>query len=236
MSAADKKIAIMQPTFLPWIGYFGLIESVDEFVFLNHVQFDKRSWQQRNRVKTANGPVWLTVPVVTKGLRDQAINETQIQHENKDFPEKLIRTIEQNYSKAPFFPLYADEVFSILRKKHAHLMSLNADLIAYFCEILGIETPIIFSSEMSVEGHKAALLVNICKERDATLYLSPPGSRDYLEASDDFERAGIALEYFNYNHPEWPQAYGDFEPYMSILDLVFNMGDKSMDTIKQGLS
>jgi hypothetical protein len=89
---------------------------------------------------------------------------------------------------------------------------------------------------MNPEGAKAELLVNICKDRGATGYISPPGSKDYLEASDDFEKAGIALEYFNYNHPEWPQPYGGFEPYMSILDLVFNMGDQSMDIIRQGLS
>lgn len=230
-----KSVAIMQPTFLPWVGYFALMNLVDEFVFLDHVQFDKRSWQQRNRIKTANGPVWLTVPVATKGKSEQSIKEAGIKTDDPDFPAKIIKTIEQNYSKTPFYGDYAPALFDVLSDGREKLLDLNIALIEYFRNHLSVDTPLKSSSDMDVTGQKSSLLVDICKQIDATSYISPPGSREYLESSDDFEKAGIPVTYFEYNHPEWAQPYGDFEPYMSALDLLFNMGDKSSAIMQLGV-
>jgi hypothetical protein len=229
-----KSIAIMQPTFMPWIGYLALMDAVDEFVYLDHVQFDKRSWQQRNRIKTANGPLWLSVPVASRGKRAQAINEAMIIREDAEFPRKIIKSIEHNYKKAPFYEDYAPELFAILSGGHAPLCELNTALIDFFRRKIGIDTPLSFSSAMNVQGRKAALLVDICRQKGAKRYVSPPGSREYLDTSDDFDRAGIPVAYFEYAHPEWRQLHGEFEPYMSALDLLMNMGGQSIGILRQG--
>jgi len=230
-----KSLAIMQPTFMPWVGYFALIDAVDQFVFLDHVQFDKRSWQQRNQIKTPNGPLWLTAPVVSKGKARQSINEVEINQASDDYPDKIIKTIIQNYSKTDFFDQYSGAIFDLLHQNKAKLIDINIGLIHYFCDQFKIKKPVSFSSEMDVAGQKSALLVDICQKCDATAYLSPPGSKEYIDASDDFDRANINVSYFHYNHPEWKQPYGDFMPYMSALDLLFNMGDKSIEIIRQGV-
>ena len=231
-----KSIAIMQPTFLPWIGYFALIDRVDEFVFLDHVQFDKRSWQQRNKIKTPNGPTWLSIPVSTKGKQTQTIQETEILYEGSKTPfDKMIKSIEHSYSKTPFYKEYANHLYDIFAQKPVHISQLNQDIIHWVCKELNITTPFIRSSDLNTSGNKDILLVNICKNRQATDYISPPGSKAYLDQSDAFDEANINLLYHTYNHPEYNQPYGDFEPYMGIIDLLFNEGPNSITIIKQGL-
>lgn len=230
-----KTTAIMQPTFLPWVGYFALIDRVDEFIYLDHVQFDKRSWQQRNKIKTPNGSIWVTVPVVTKGLSGQSIADVVINQSNPDFPEKLIRSIEHNYKKAPFFSQYSPEVFALLRQEGISLRDLNCSLIDFYCGVVGIEAPKKFSSSMSVDGNKAALLVDICQKVDTNVYISPKGSENYISCSSDFDEAGIVVEYFEYEHPVWQQLYGEFDPYMCFLDLLFNVGDEGLEIIRSGV-
>ena len=222
--------------FMPWIGYFGLMDYVDEFIYLDHVQFDKRSWQQRNRIKTANGPIWMTVPAITKGRYQQSINEVEINLENEDFPKKIIKTIEQNYKKSACYDAYAQEFFTVFETQFSHLLNLNIAMIDLFRKHLNIETPTLFSSDIQATGTKAELLANICKQRGANIYISPPGSRDYLEDTDSFETAGIEVTYFEYEHPSWEQPHGDFEAYMSALDLLFNMGENSFEYHTSGSS
>ncbi len=142
------KVAIMQPTYMPWIGYFALMESVDIFIILDSVQFSKRSWQQRNQIKTESGSKWLTVPVISKGKRSQLITDVEIDYFGK-FPESHINMITQNYKKPPFFVDYSEDIFNILRKRHKHLSSLSIDLILLFCSVLNIDTKIRYSSEFT---------------------------------------------------------------------------------------
>lgn len=227
------RIAIMQPTYLPWIGYFGMMDSVDIFVLLDSVQFARRSWQQRNQIKTPNGPGWLTVPVLSKGKRDQLIKDVAIDV-HRDFPENHIRAIEANYKKSSFFDLYAPELFAILGKKHSKLAELNLELIKWLKCALHTETPLVLSSKLDHEGTKSSLLADLCIKLGATRYLSPLGSRNYLDASDSFEKHGIPIYYFQYNHPEYRQRFGDFLPYMSIIDMLFNVGPESLSIIRKG--
>lgn len=232
-----KSIAIMQPTFLPWIGYFSLIDRVDEFVFLDNVQFDKRSWQQRNRIKTAQGPIWLSVPVLTKGRSNQLIQDVKILKDADRGPFYKINTaIEHNYKKAPYYHNYAKNLFDLFDDNKHNLAPLNQSIIQWTCWQLGIKTPLINASTLSVTGQKENLLVDICKDRGASHYISPPGSKAYLDESDAFEKAGIALVYHNYEHPLYTQLYGNFKPYMCIIDLLFNEGPASADIIKKGLT
>lgn len=231
-----KTIAIMQPTFLPWIGYFALIDRVDEFVFFDHVQFEKRSWQQRNNIKTANGALMLSIPVVSKGKQEQLIKDAEILYEGNKSPlDKIIKSIEMSYTKAPFYKQYADMVFHFFENCPSHIADMNINIIQFICSEIGIKTPFIKSSDKMAEGQKDVLLANICEEQDATHYISPPGSKDYLEPSSVFNDRGIELSYHYYNHPTYSQLHGDFVPYMCILDLLFNEGDNSLNIIRQGL-
>lgn len=228
-----KTIAIMQPTYLPWIGYFGMIDRADRFVFLDSVQFARRSWQQRNRIKTANGVQMLTVPVLKKGAREQTIAEVQIDTAAR-FAEKHRRAIEHALGKAPYFKDYSGPLFAILEGGHERLAELNVALIRWLCEAFGIEADFARSSEITAEGSKADLLAALCRALDGDVYLSAPGSADYIEESDAFGRARVKVVYHRFEHPNYAQPHGTFEPYMSAIDLLFNLGPESLACIRSG--
>ncbi|HZL30504.1 MAG TPA: WbqC family protein [Pseudolabrys sp.] len=228
-----KRVAIMQPTYLPWSGYFGLMRSVDLFIFLDSVQFARRSWQQRNQIKTANGAQWLTVPVISKGKRDQRIDEVEIDP-SAQFAAAHTRAIELNYRKAPAYAAAAPEILTELNALHPKLAELTIGLTQKIQALLGIETPVLRSSAMHGAGTKAELLVSLCLEVGATEYISPPGSQEYLDESDAFKQAGIPVRYFKFQHPEYPQLFGEFLPYMSCIDMLFNCGDRSLSLIESG--
>ena len=232
-----KKVAIMQPTFMPWIGYFAMINEVDEFVFLNHVQFEKRSWQHRNKIKTINGESWITIPVLSKGKQNQSIQQTEIAYDGLERSLlKISKTIHQSYSKAPFYKYYIEELDSIMFKGYRYISDLNQELIRFFSNKIGINTEIKISSDMMLSQHKAELLAEICTLLNADEYLSAPGSKVYIDKSDAFSRARVNLKYFNYVHPEYKQLHKGFLPYMSILDLLFNTGKDSKSIIESGVS
>jgi hypothetical protein len=230
---AMRTVAIMQPTYLPWIGYFDLIDQSDCFVFLDSVQFNKRSWQQRNRIKGPEGILWLTVPVLSKGRRDQIILDVAIDP-SASFQEKHIKMITHVYSKAPFFGKYIDELSLIFSRSHKFLADLNVDLIRWLCTQIGIGTQMVTSSSIDVEGKKVRLLVEICEALEADRYLSAEGSRTYIEENNLFGQSGIDLAYQAYHHPQYRQLHGTFEPYLSVLDLLFNEGPSSLAVIRTG--
>lgn len=227
------RVAIMQPTYLPWCGYFGLMRSVDLFILLENVQFARRSWQQRNQIKTSTGPQWLTVPVMVKGKRDQLISEVEID-QAANFAVTHRRSIELNYRKAPFFDPAAASLLAELETPRALLAELTIGLILRIKEMLGITTPVIHASTLGGEGAKAERLVSLCRQVKATEYVSPPGSQDYLDESDAFTKAGIPVRYFHFAHPEYPQLFGAFLPYMSSIDMLFNCGERSLSLIEGG--
>ena len=224
------KIAIMQPTFLPWIGYFSMISKVDTFVILDNVQFDKRSWQQRNKIKSFDKFQYLTVPVKSKGLFNQHIREVEINIE-EDYISKHKKTITNLYSKSKYFNKFSSNIFNIYNENFKFLIDLNMKFISYFCNYLNINTNIIYSSKLQVEGKKEHLILNICKYLKSDHYLSPIGSKNYIQRNNLFDDNNITLQYFEYNHPIYNQLYNDFIPYLSIIDLVFNEGDRSKNFI-----
>lgn len=223
----------MQPTYLPWLGYFGLMQSVDLFILLDSVQFARRSWQQRNQIKTANGPLWLSVPVLSKGKRDQLISEVEIDH-SQDFPRGHQKTLETNYRKSAHFDTLSPQLFAMLSADNKYLTGLTINSIHWIRNVLGISTPIRLASEFDVAGVKADLLASLCDQAGATEYVSPPGSKDYLDESDAFAKRGMPLRYFKFTHPEYPQRFGDFLPNMSVIDLMFNCGPESLSLIEKG--
>jgi len=227
------RVAIMQPTYLPWCGYFGLMQVVDAFIFLDSVQFAKRSWQQRNQIKTAQGAQWLTVPVSSKGKREQLICEAELDN-SSNFAGTHRKSIESNYAKAPWFKDLGPALLTCIEGQ-ALLADLNIGIIEHCRTLLGIETPLLRSSRMHGSGVKADLLASLCKEVGATEYISPPGSKDYLDESSAFDDIGVPVRYFSYRHPEYPQLFGNFLPYMSVIDILFNCGDQSADLIRYGI-
>lgn len=230
-----KRIAIMQPTYLPWAGYFGLISAVDCFVILDSVQFARRSWQQRNQIKTNNGSVWLTLPVLSKGSYDQNIKDVRLDS-SKNYLSEHIKSIHHSYSKAKFYQSESNKIFNLIDFSNSqYLVDITVPIIKNCCKVLGIKTQILCSSEFNLNGVKDELLVNICKLLKADEYISPPGSKVYLEDSKRFVEAEIDVSYFDFTHPVYPQINGEFLPYMSIIDLIFNCGPTSMKFINSGI-
>ena len=230
---AATSAAIMQPTYLPWIGYFSLMDQVDCFVLLDSVQFDKRSWQQRNRIKTTAGETMLTLPVKTKNRSDQKINEVRIDN-SRGMLLKHLRAIEFNYRKSLYFDRYWPHLQTIFKETYDYLFTLNTRLIDFFREELAIKTRMLCSSQLACTGKRSLLLLNLCRAVGARQYVSPPGSRAYIEEDDAFNGSGLSLSYHQYEHPVYRQLHGDFIPYLSTLDLLMNEGPDSLDIIRSG--
>ncbi len=231
---ANRTVVISQPTFLPWLGYFDLMDQAALFIALDSVQFAKRSWMQRNRIRTPTGLEWLTVPARVKGRYQQTLLQTQFDPQG-GFPGKHLRSIEQNYRKAPFFDRYFPGLTQAMEANHASLGDLNLHLIRWLAGALGISTPIKRSSEMQARGQRSALLVALCQEVGSEHYLSTPGAADYLrEEQAVFHDAGIAVSFHRYEHPIYPQIGTGFEPYASVIDLLFQTGPEALQVIRSG--
>lgn len=230
------KGTILQPTYLPWMGYFEMIEHSDIFVVFDHVQFERKSWQQRNKVKTANGVVYLTVPV-QKTLRETKISEIKISYEGYNPLEKHWKTIELSYKKAPYFEKYKPYFEKIYSERYVLLRDLNIEIIKSVCDILGIRSKIVFSSELNLKDEnmeKTEKVVNLCKNQNITQLYDAKGAEEILDKSL-FEKENVEIVFQNFRHPEYSQLWGEFVPYLSVLDLIFNHGDKSLDIIKSGV-
>jgi hypothetical protein len=227
------KVAIAQPTYLPWLGYFDLIDQVDTFVLLDDVQFEKQSWQQRNRIKTPAGLQWLTIPVVFRGRLEQKIKDVEIRV--PDFWRDHIRAIELNYRRAPFFDHYYEPVKQILSCAGLGLSQLNERLIEFFMNSLELRTALVRSSALNQEGQRTERLANLCESLGASEYFSPIGSAAYLLAEKEkLQSRGVQILFQNYTHPEYEQLFPPFVPYASALDLLFNVGPQSMELIRRG--
>lgn len=226
------KVAISQPTYLPWIGYLDLIDQVDLFVILDNVQFAKQTWQQRNRIRTAAGLQWLTVPV--KLRFGQLINEVEIRE--PEFHVDHLRAIELAYRRAPHFQNYFEEIGRRLAKTGSPLLvDLNASLLAWIMEVLDIKTPLIRASTLRQDGKRTGLLANICSAVGATEYISPAGSAAYLIAEQELLTCrGIEVLFHHYEHPVYRQLHKPFTPYASVIDLMFNEGNEAFKIVRGG--
>jgi hypothetical protein len=230
------KIAISQPTYLPWLGYFDLIDQVDTFVLLDNVQFEKQSWQHRNRIKTPAGLQWLTVPVLFRGRFGQLINEVEIR--DIEFSRNHLRAIELNYRRAPFFDKYFQDL-SIRMRTTSSCATLIADLdirlIEWFMDVLGIQTRLLLSSRLEQPGRRTELLANICESLGAKQYLSPLGSSAYLlQEIHVLLEKDLDVAFQHYEHPQYRQLFPPFCPYASILDLIFNEGERALEILRGG--
>ncbi len=229
-----NRVVVLQPSYLPWIGYFEQIARADQFVFLDGVQFTRRDWRNRNKIRTRDGWTWLTVPVEQKNRYTQLLKETRIDN-SINWNKKHCETIRLNYCRAPFFEKYYPYFESVYSKQWEFLLDLCYETTEYLMEVLNITTPTSKSSDLPVEGAKADLILNICQQLRATHYLTGGLARDYL-SEDDFFQKGIDLEYQEYDHPQYSQRYPGFVPNLSLIDLLFNVGDKSRDVLMHSIT
>jgi len=218
-----KTLAVVQSNYIPWKGYFDLINMVDEFILLDDVQYTKRDWRNRNLIKTQSGLKWLTIPVQVKGKFLQTIKETRIS--DVSWGRSHWKTIVQNYSKARHFKRYAD-IFErlYLEGEEQYLSRVNFKFINAICYLLGIKTKISFSMEFNLVGEKTERLVALCEQAHTVEYISGPAARSYLN-EELFKKHGIAVRYIDYSgYPEHQQQFLPFEHRVSIIDLIFNEG------------
>jgi len=226
---------ILQPSYIPWRGYFHQILKSDIFVFYDDVQYDKRGWRNRNRIKTPSGTQWLTIPVNSHGAQIEhiPINQIHISWE-RPWNEEHWRTIDYAYHKAPFFSQFAPIIREFYSKHPVLLADFTIETTIRLSQVLDIShTRFLRSSSLAVEGRKTDRLVNILKTLDADHYISGPSARDYIEPQI-FETAGIELEFMEYNYIEYPQLYPPYDPQVSILDLLFNTGPEARKYIQNG--
>lgn len=223
------KCVILQPGYLPWLGFFDQMARANVFVVYDDVQYTKRDWRSRNRIKTAHGIRWLTVPVLSKGRRNQMIREATINTE-RDWMHKHLASIKMAYAHASYFRSYFLSLKNILEGEHTSLLNLNMDLITYLKEVLGLKTDFVFSSELHVRGKGTERLVRICRELGADEYLTGDAAADYID-EELFHKNRVKVEYHRYKHPVYPQLHGEFVPYLSVIDLLFNCGPDSLNII-----
>lgn len=221
----NKTLSLMQPTYLPWLGYFNLIKNSDEFIFYTTTQLSKRSWQTRNKIKSLNSNLMLTIPIIKSESRDNlSIENAKVQNEI-NWQENHLKSINQCYSKAPFFEQIYPLISGILLKKSNYLIDYTIPIILSFLEVLEIQTKISFSKEINYSGKKNEALISICKEQKANKYLSVQGSKDYiLNGENLFEKNNIDLLWHEYDHPKYNQLTSLFESHLSIIDSLFMLG------------
>lgn len=226
-------VSINQPAYLPWPGYFNRIQVSDLHIVLDHVQFEKNSYTNRNRIRIARGWAWLTVPLKTKGrFGHLAINEVEIDAE-RNWPAKHWNTLRQNYAKAPHFAAHARVFEELYARPWQRLADLLDASTGSMLEAFGIRTRLVRSSGMAVEGNKSELVLNLCRSAGAKVYLSGPLGRDYLDEAA-FREAGVEIRYHDYAPPRYAQAYPGFESALSAVDLLFNHGPDSARILASG--
>ena len=226
-----KRVAIVQSSYIPWKGYFDLIRAVDEFILLDDVQFTKRDWRSRNRIKTRDGLAWLSIPVHTSGRYLQRIMDTTVS--DPRWGARHWQTIRTAYARTPYFadvaavfePLYAAPASDALSR-------INHAFIAAICGMLGIATPIRWSTDYRPREGRNERLIDLCLQAGASEYLSGPSAREYMDLGA-FAAAGVAVHFADYSgYPEYPQPYPPFEHGVSVLDLLCCTGPHALDYMK----
>lgn len=226
-------VSINQPAYLPWLGYFHRIAVSDHHVVLDHVQFEKNSFVNRNKVRTREGWCWLTVPLKTSGrFGDLAIRDLELADDDR-WRKKHWDTLTANYRRAPHFAEHAQFFEALYKTPDTRFNDLLRRMLIYLCNALGITTPLSFSSEMLVEGKKDELVLALCRTLGATTYYSGALGRQYLR-EPLFQEAGIRVAYQDYAHPTYPQITPEFLPYMGVVDLLFNCGPRSLSIVMSG--
>lgn len=225
------KIVIHQPEHMPWVGFFHKINMADVYVVLDNVQYCRRYFQNRNKIRTRDGWQWLTVPLEKENRDELLIKDAKIFTEDLKWKHKNLRSIYHNYFKAKYFKHFWDEIESIYNENYSHLSDLNLAFLKFFFERLSIKVDIQLASEMNVSSKKADLIFDICKSLGAKTYISGISGKDYLDFQR-FKNNGVEIIIQEFHHPIYKQLHEPFIPCMSIIDLLLNHGNKSLDIIQ----
>lgn len=226
-----KTVVILQSNYLPWRGYMDLIRKSDIFVVFDIVQYTKNDWRNRNRIKAANGPIWITIPVSASLSDATPIDHVRIA--DARWADKHIRSIRQAYAGAPFLKTEGEWLFNEIDqlRDETLLSAVNTSLLRRLARRLLIESPIVNCTELVPREELLAAspsqrLLDLCRIAGASRYLSGPAAKDYLDV-DLFAAAGIDVEWMRYDYPDYPQMHGPFLPGMSIVDLMLNTGTEA---------
>lgn len=219
-----KKLAVIQSGYIPWKGYFDMIAYADHFIIHDDVQYTKGDWRNRNRIKTPRGNEWLTIPCGSNTNR--LIKEVEVPNQN--WKIKHWRMIEAHYGKSSFYKEIAALFENLyLNEVDTNLSKLNIKIIQLICNFLNIKTPITTSSSYLLKKEKNERLIGFCKQANCNIYVSGPKAKNYIDEKT-FSNNGIKVEWFDYlNYKEYPQLWGKFDHYLSIVDLLFNCGKES---------
>ena len=223
-------VAIHQPEYLPWLGFFKKMMNVELFVFLDDVQFRKKGWQNRNRIRINDGTTLLSIPVHTHSY--PKINEVTIDNE-KNWSIRHKKSILYNYARAPYFDEIKDFVESIFEKKFQYLVDLNTEIIKFIMNELEIKSKIVFSSELEISKKGSGRVLDICKAVGADHYITGTFWAESNLRVEEFKKSNIDVEFQKFQHPIYKQIHGEFIPEMSIIDLLFNKGRKEAKKILQ---
>jgi len=226
------RCVILQPSYIPWRGYFDLIRRADVFVFYDDVQYDKGGWRNRNRIKTPAGSTWLTVPIQNRGIVSLGTTINEIRTIDDDWPKRHLNTIIRSYANAPHFDEYRGWLERTYSVRPPLLAPFTIQTTIELAALMGITTTTFLrSSEMPVSGRKTDRVLSVLRHVGATHYLSGPAAKSYID-EEAFSREGIALEWQEYNYPEYPQLYPPFDPFVSVLDLLFMTGDQAIESLQ----
>lgn len=223
-------VVILQPSYIPWRGYFDQIRRADLFVFYDDIQYDKHGWRNRNQIKTHQGKQWLTIPVHTQGVTSGTqIKDVRIDW-SKPWAKSHLKSLTISYSKAPHFREYLPLLEAIFERRDKLLADFTIETsILLACELGFTSTRFVRSSELlNLEGRKTDRVINVLKQVGATHYICGPSASSYMEPRK-FDDAGITFEYMQYGYPEYKQLYPPYDPYVSILDLMFMAGKDALN-------
>jgi len=221
-----------QPVYLPWLGLFHKIALADTFVWFDGVQYLTKDWNNRNKVKTAAGEIWLTVPVLTAGHREKSIRDIEINN-REPWRRKHWRSIHLSYGKARFFDRYAPFLEEVYGREWQYLSVLNQHMLVWFLKELGIAVEFLRASDLELEGVKSNLVLDMCERLKASVYIFGALGKNYARV-EDFTGRGIRVVFQDYVHPRYPQQHGPFASHLSVLDLMMNCGPESLGVIMDG--
>ena len=228
-----KTITIQQPEYFPWLVYFNKMFLVDEIVFLDDVQFKKRYFENRNKIRTNDGWMWISTPVLTKGRYKQKIMNVEIDN-SQLWQKKIIKALMLNYQKSKFWYKYEKELCELIMRPYNKLIDFNFSIILFIMKKLNINNNYCFSSSLNIKSSGSQLILDICKKMNANIYLSGDKGVDYLN-KNDFKKNHIKIVYHNFKHPEYKQLREPFISHMSFVDLLFNYGPDSLLILKNNM-
>ena len=221
-----------QPVYLPWLGLFHKIALAERFCIFDVAQYQTKDFNNRNKIKTNTGPIWLSVPVESKDHFNKTLHDIKVI--NDGWARKHFKSIDLAYRKAPYYKDYIEQIEQmLLGRTYTYLADLNYATLRFGMDALGIDRPIDVASALGLEGYKSDLVLDMCVKLGATTYIFGAQGRNYAE-TEQFREAGVDARFQDYQHPVYPQLHGEFEPYMSVIDLLFNVGPDSFNVLMSG--